>query len=158
MGIHAKDTTVPVEKTRDEIEATLKRYGADQFAYGWDAGSACIGFRAQGRFVKFVLPIPDRDDKKFKRNARGGALSLTQQTNVFDKAVRQRWRALLLVIKAKLEAVQVGITTFEDEFLSHITLPSGESVGQWLRPQIAEAYRTGKVPSMLMLESSATRS
>ena len=35
-----------------------------------------------------------------------------------DQACRQRWRALLLVIKAKLEAVTAGISTVETEFLA----------------------------------------
>lgn len=35
---------------------------------------------------------------------------------------RRRWRALLLGIKAKLEYVQSGIATFDEEFLAHIVI------------------------------------
>jgi hypothetical protein len=67
----------------------------------------------------------------------------------FEQACRQRWRALALVIKAKLEAVESGITCFEDEFLAHIILPSGQQVGEWLRPQLKLAYDKGSMPALL---------
>jgi hypothetical protein len=65
------------------------------------------------------------------------------------KAIRQRWRALLLTIKAKLEAVAVGITTLEEEFLANVVTPDNVTVGEWIRPQLKEAYETGAVLPML---------
>ena len=36
----ASDTKVPVDRSRTEIETTLKRYGCTAFAFGWsDAGA-----------------------------------------------------------------------------------------------------------------------
>ena len=32
---YAAKTTVTVEKSKTEIEAVLRRYGADQFMYAW---------------------------------------------------------------------------------------------------------------------------
>jgi hypothetical protein len=64
-------------------------------------------------------------------------------------ACRARWRALALVIKAKLEAVESGITTFEEEFLAHIVLPDGTTLGQWAAPRLAHVYDTGAMPPML---------
>lgn len=151
MGRYASETQVSVEKSRAEIEMILRRYGADQFVSGWDADKAVIGFRAQGRFVRFTLPIPDRNAREFTHtDHRGMRRSAPEQEKAWEAGCRQRWRALALVIKAKLEAVEAGITTFEDEFLAHITLPGGQSVGAWLKPQIAEAYESGKVPPMLL--------
>jgi hypothetical protein len=67
----------------------------------------------------------------------------------YEQVVRQKWRALALAIKAKLEAVASGITEFESEFLSHIVLPDGRSVGDWMRPQIATAYANHNMPPLL---------
>ena len=64
-------------------------------------------------------------------------------------ACRQTWRALALVVKAKLEAVDAGITVFEEEFLAHIVLPDGRTVGQFTLPQVESAYLTGKMPKLL---------
>lgn len=148
-GTFAKDTVVPVAKSRAEIEALLVRYGADTFASGWDAGRATIGFRCHGRFVRFSLTMPALAE--FKKHPRYTWKSLTDaQAGVkMDQEMRRRWRALALVIKAKLEAVATGITTFEEEFLAHIVLPDGGTVGTWMAPQIDAAYSTGKMPALL---------
>jgi hypothetical protein len=54
-----------------------------------------------------------------------------------------------LVIKAKLEAVESGIACFEEEFMAHIVLPDGRTVGEHVIPGIAQAYETGNVPALL---------
>lgn len=61
----------------------------------------------------------------------------------------QKWWALYLVIKAKLEAVESGISCFEDEFMANIVLPDGSLVGDFMRPQIAAAYDMGTMPALL---------
>jgi hypothetical protein len=147
---YAENTSVSVERSRAEIESTLARYGADQFMYGWDAERAVVQFRADNRVVRFRLILPDRNDTEFwKTPARGRSRSQEQAYAAWEQACRQRWRALALVIKAKLEAVETGITTFEDEFLAHTLLPDGSTAGDWLGPQIADAYATGRMPSIL---------
>jgi hypothetical protein len=144
----ASSTEVTSARSRDEIERTLIRYGADQFIYGWQGHAAVVGFQMDGRRIKFILPLPARDDRAFTHHSRG-ARTAEAAAKEFDQAVRQRWRALALVIKAKLEAVESGIALFEDEFMANIVLPDGKSVGDWMRPQIAEAYRAGTMPAML---------
>jgi hypothetical protein len=150
MTRYAQSTTVPAEQSRGEIERTLTRYGADQFMYGWDRENAVVAFRAKGRMIKFVLPMPDRNARAFTHTPSTGKLrSPDSARDAYEQAVRQRWRALALCIKAKLEAVEAQISTFEDEFLAQIVLPSGETAGAWMRPQIALAYERGDMPSLL---------
>src|SRR5258708_7057641 len=118
--------------------------------YGWADGKAILAFRANERQVRFDLPLPDRNDsafqftptKRYKRND-------SEAEKAYEQAVKQRWRALSLVIKAKLEAVEAGITVFEDEFLAHLVLPDGKTMGQWARPQIESMYKGGKMPPLL---------
>jgi hypothetical protein len=43
--------------------------------------------------------------------------------------MRRRWRSLALAIKAKLEVVASGIATFDEEFMAHLVLPDGTTVG-----------------------------
>lgn len=148
MSTYASTTDVTSSRSRDEIERTLQRYGADQFLYGWQDDAAMVGFRMEGRHIRFILPMPSRTERRFTHHSRG-ARAPEAALKEWDQAVRQRWRALALVIKAKLEAVESGISIFEDEFLANIVLPGGGTAGEWLRPQIAEAYRVGTMPSML---------
>ena len=157
MSRYAANTEVSSDRSRAEIERTLERYGADQFFYGWQDGAATIGFRMHDRRVQFVLPLPDRNSDEFRLTpAKRYSRSETDQARAYEQAVRQKWRALNLVVKAKLEAVESGITSFEEEFLAHIVLPGGQRVGTWMIPQIGRAYETGHMPPLLpMLDGEA---
>jgi hypothetical protein len=153
MSAYAASTDVSSARSRDEIERTLQRYGADQFLYGWQDDAAMVGFRMEGRQIRFLLAMPSKDERRFTHHSRG-ARAPDAALREWEQAVRQRWRALALVIKAKLEAVQSGISEFEDEFLANIVLPDGKTAGGWLRPQIAEAYRVGSMPPLLPMLSA----
>ena len=143
---YAETTTVSVEKSRMEIEAVLRRYKADAFSYMTEGRRAAITFRMADRVVRFVLTLPDPENKEFTHHSRGARTTSAAEA-AWEQASRQRWRALALVIKAKLEAVAAGITTVEDEFLAHTLLPDGSTVGQWAKPQLDEAYRIGAMPA-----------
>lgn len=126
MGKYAVHTKVPAVQSRAEIEKTLARYGAEGFLYGQADGNAMVMFRMNDRHIKFTVPLPEG-----------------------EKPIRQRWRALLLVIKAKLESVESDIETFEAAFMANIVLPDGKTVGEIMRPQIKSAYDTGNMPPLL---------
>ena len=147
MGRYAANTAVPIERTRTEIERTLMRYGARAFSYGWDGQRAVIMFEADDRRIRFDIEMPHIGN--YLHTPTGLRRSTGAAEDFRDKAVRQRWRALLLIIKAKLEAVESGIVSFEDEFLAHIMLPDGSKVGQWMAPQLQEVYETGQMPDLL---------
>lgn len=150
MAKYAESTGVSSEQSRTEIERTLRRYGADGFMYGWQGTMAIVGFTMNGRQIKFLLPMPDPKASEFRYTpARRIERSATEQQKAYDQACRQRWRALALVIKAKLEAVEAGITVFEKEFLAHIVLPDGQTAGDYMLPQIETAYTTGQMPALL---------
>lgn len=150
---YAATTTVPVERTRAEIERLLNKHRCTHFATGQDRllHTAMVQFKASDRIVRFVLAMPYPLDKAFtherthtwkKRTAEATAKALAQ-------AERQKWRALYLVIKAKLEAIESNISTFEEEFLAHIVLPDDRTVGDVILPLVAEAYETRRMPKRL---------
>ena len=117
---YADKTRVPVQRSKNELEALLRRRGAQGFAAAWDQTSDRIEFLREGIRIRFVLP-------------RATKRSPTAQ----EQHDRQRWRALILVIKAKLEAVDSGIAVFEEEFLANIVDErSDRTVGQFLVPRI----------------------
>jgi hypothetical protein len=133
---YAQRTDVPVSKTRAEIEGLLERAKAKQYgtAIDYDLRSARVQFKLQDRVIRFTVTLPDR-----------AKLGETR----FARAERQRWRALLLVLKAKLESVESQIETFEHAFLSQIVMPNDRTVGDIVTAQIAESYKTGKMPRAL---------
>lgn len=135
MGRFAEHTKVPIDQSRNEIERTLTRYGADKFAYVSSVDRAVLMFEAHRRRIRFDMPLPTakviKDDKKLQQER------------------RRLWRALLLCIKSKLESVESGIETFEDAFLAHIVLPTGQTVGEYSMPKIAQAYDAGTMVPLL---------
>jgi len=141
MGKYAKNTSVPIERSKTEIERTLIRYGAEEFFYGTSLRGSGIGFKYKGRVIKMNVPMPDR--KKYSANQSGETKWMQVQ--------RQLWRVLLLALKAKLELVDSGLTTFEDEFLAQTCLPGGGTISQHLQPQIETMVKTGKMPDLLLL-------
>lgn len=146
---YARNTYVRPDRSRAEIERTLSAYGASQFAYGWSQGRAMIGFHYQGRSIRFVLDLPTEDTVSKTptgRTRRNMDKALTDET-------MQAWRVLALGIKAKLAMIEGGVTTFDNEFEAYIVLPSGQTVGEWMRPQIDRMVETGKMPKTLLLEA-----
>jgi hypothetical protein len=157
---YARGTAVSQERSEAEIKACLRRYGAEQFVSGEGEGRAVIGFKAHGRLVRFTLRLPAPDDPRFepKRiichrwNRELGRYVETgnnARERAYDAEIRRLWRALALVVKAKLEAVESGITTFESEFMAHIVMPDGKTVAEHVVPAIAQAYETGRVAGLL---------
>lgn len=152
---YAANTTVPVEKTRAEIEKVLHRYGARSFGYAAKEDGASIYFEAHQRRVVFKVTLPKRDDTRFThyRRSSWGAMSRRSTDAAFklwEQACRTKWRALLLVIKAKLEAVESGITSFEEEFLAQIMLPDGTTVAEAVKAPLNYAYEHGRMPNRLI--------
>lgn len=131
MAKYAERTSVPVSQSISDIEKTAKRYGGSQFVFGVSDEQAVVGFTKDGRQVRFHVPFGKSSDAGYAQRQ------------------RQRMRALLLVIKARLEAVASGVETFEDSFLANIVLPNGRLVSQEVRPSIASAYESGEMPKLL---------
>lgn len=148
-GRYARTTTVPEAQSRAELEHLLDRYGADRFAYSKEPGFVQIGFRISSRFVRLGMPMPKADDREFALTPTGMIAAESTRQKQFEQACRQHWRALVLVLKAKLEAVELGITTLEREFLADTILPDGRTVAEAIVPQIEAAYLTGAQPALL---------
>ena len=103
-GTFASKTKVKPEKTRQEVEALLRANKAVRIVTMDEPGFFVVGFVMGERWFRVEVAVE-----------RGAS----------DQIRRARWRALLLVIKAKLEAVAQRISSIEDEFLSATVMPTG---------------------------------
>lgn len=128
MAKFAARTKVPQGQTRSEIEKLLAQRKATAIGVFTSPDQAAIVFEMQARRIMFRLPL---------------------QPDLSDQARRQRWRSLLLAIKAKLAAVDDGIETFEQAFLAHIVMPDGLTVGEHTHERIASAYQGGTMQPLL---------
>lgn len=146
---YAQNTTVPVARSRTDVEQLLAKHGATAFGYLSQGDAQIIVFEVDNRRVLIRLPMPDREDRHIARTASGQRRSPAEANKAYEQAVRARWRALVLIVKAKLEAVAAGISTVEREFFYDIALPDGHTVGEWAAPQLDEVYRSGEMPALL---------
>ena len=144
---YAARTRVTISRTKTDIEELLAKHGATGFAYATEGDRSLVAFSMSGRRVQIMLVMPSIDD--YILTPRDARRTAAAQRSAWEQACRQRWRALLLIIRAKLEAVESGITTLESEFLANILLPDGGTIGEWLAPQIDEAYSLGRMRPML---------
>lgn len=149
-GTYAKETEVSPEKSRAEIERTLERYGADGFAYAVGPDRAQVGFRIGANTVRMTVALPPVEE--FRSSPTGRSRTIDAAGKARQQAIRQRWRALALAVKAKLEAVDAGLATFEEEWFAYLVLPDGSTVFE----QAAERYRTAIASgrTVPMLEAS----
>lgn len=137
---YAEGTTVPAEKSQAEIMSTLRKYGAQGLAFGEEGRCAYVLFRFVNRNVQFTLYLPTGPDAaEFKVTPRRQPRTPLQRQAAFEAEIRRLWRCLGLAIKAKLEVVNSGIATFEEEFLAHIVLPDGTTVGSQVVPKLDDA-------------------
>ena len=114
---YARNTRVPPEKTRAEIEHTVKKYGAKGFASAWQGDAVRIEFLCRDRHIRMTMIEPSA-----------------------AQPARSKWRSLLLLVKAKLEAVDAKIVTFEEAFLGDVVMPDGRTVWETTREPIKVAY------------------
>jgi len=148
---YAADTSVSMDKSIAEIRNTVRRYGASEFMHAEGDTQAVIMFSMHDRRVMFRVAMPDPKAKEFthtpgKRQRR----TETAAHQAWEQACRSRWRSLALVVKAKLEAVASGITTFETEFLGNIVMPgTSVTVGEFVRDDLRLAYELGHTVPLL---------
>jgi len=133
---YAHGSDVPAERSRSHLEALLRAHGCEGFAYGWTAEYDRIEFLWRGRQIRVVLPRPTRE--AFALTPSGLARSDRQIDQALDGENRRRWRALLLVVRAKIEAVESKIATFEEEFLAYIVMPNNSTIGDILLPRLTD--------------------
>ena len=128
---YAQGTSVVAEKTRTEIDALTRKYGSQGCLVGEVGDFGMVEFVRDGIRVRFVLPLA------------------ANKKRVDQAEHRRRWRALFLVIKARLEGVASGVESFEEAFLSHVVVGDGTTVGERMLPQLEDARKNGVLPPLL---------
>jgi hypothetical protein len=119
----ASSTSVSVDKTRLEIETLLTRAGATSRGTAVDdvKNLAIVAFVLKGAQYRVSLPLP-------KYTGTIAYKTIRSALSAHDQAVRTRWRVLLLLLKSKLEAIRLGVSSAEKEFLADLVLENGRTV------------------------------
>jgi hypothetical protein len=128
---YAERTQVPFTKSITDIMTMLRKAGAVQVGQMEEENRLTIMFAMQDRRVRFRVGWEKTEASK-----------------------RQRARALLLVIKAKLESIDSEVETFEQAFLANIVMADDRTVHDRVSNDLALEYSSGQ-PGMFLIGSSA---
>lgn len=131
---YAAGTVVSVARSQEEIQRLLRKHRARKVGTYTDDREAVVTFQTDERTVKFRIPMPGPDDESIRAAAakihRAGPEAIDR---ALEAEERRRWRSLVLVIKARLEAVADNIETFDEAFLAHIVTPGGATILEELK-------------------------
>lgn len=146
---YAENTEVSVDKSVGEIVTLIKKAGANRIAQAEEPGRIIIQFFLHERLLRFAVQLPGIETVPTYDGGHRRRTEAQREQKMLQRH-KQRARALLLVIKAKLESVESGVETFEEAFLSNVVMPNGQTIGEMATPQITHAYESG-APQPLML-------
>lgn len=135
MPRYAKNTTVPVARSKQKIEELLVSYGIEESFMGRSPRGDGIGWKYKGKVYKKNVPMPSKEEKTEKQ---------------YEQEVRQRWRVLYMTMKMKFEEIEAGVESFEDQFLAQMCLPDGSTVADFMKlpDNIARLEKT-EMPKLL---------
>jgi hypothetical protein len=142
----AEGTEISAERSRADIETLLRKHGASEFAVYTSDERTVYMYRLKGMMVRHQVEYPAAKSFQKYNHLKTPLLTKEKLEKAAESEWRRRWRALLLVCKAKLEMIDSGGSTFEREFLADILLANGETMGQVMLPRVEEMYRTGGMP------------
>lgn len=140
MRTYASTTTVSVEKTISEIHGVVAKYKAEGFGFAFEDNKTGVYFRIKGSdsqpiSVRIVLEVPHPGHKMFLHDGRNRRRTAAQIMRAHEQVRRSRHRSLLMIIRAKLEAVSAGISTVEREFLADTVAADGRTIAQHVQEQ-----------------------
>lgn len=154
-GHFARGTEVAVERSKEEAKRLVIKYGATGYMVMDGSHFASICFNLHSRNVKIDIPIPDMQDREFthyKANTKAETYKERTPEVAYKKwegACRQKWRVLILLLKANLEAVENGAVKFDEAFMPYFMLADGQTVAEKFAPTIEKTIKTGKLPKLL---------
>ena len=130
MPRFAAGTTVSKNKTREQIESLLLKYGATSI-FTNDVNEQNILWVAwiiDKRPYKFEMPLPERDAHDFKYTATGKDRHEDKVIELWQQAVRQYWRIAREYIYMLHEILEATGMEFHEAFAPLLALKGGGNV------------------------------
>lgn len=150
---YAEKTEIAFDKSVGETISLIRKAGAQQIGQMELEDSFILQFRLTDRLIRFTLPLPTVNEMP-TRDGRNAVLTDSQREARAEQRRRSLARALMLVIKAKLESVESGIETTEQAFLANVVTADGGTVYSKVRDALQVEYQSGKPTTYLLGFSS----
>jgi hypothetical protein len=140
---YARQTTVSVAKSREEINTMLRSWGATGFQWSEDVDKGKAMLRFMWRYgdknfmARFVISMPsDSQLRTTCVDGRNGAFSQRKYDEAIKRHGMVEHRELALLLKAIFVAVSAGIIDAEAIFLPFIEDDDGQTVADILLPRL----------------------
>lgn len=148
---YAQGTSVSVERSVGELKKIVQKYGGEDFAYIEKSDMAMVAFQINERTLKFEIDLPAKTDRKYTHTeSRGNERYADDALKLWEKDCRQKWRVLVLLVKATFEAIENDLMTFDEAFMSSIALKNGQTLAKYVLPQLDKVIATGELPPLLL--------
>jgi len=125
--LYAENTKVSVDSSKGEIMSLLRKHGVKQQAWAMaDGEEDVLQFWLDGKAYRLKVASPTREE------------IFVLYPNHYDTPAkieaehRRRWRATLLMLKAKLEFADGVLSTTGDELLPYLVLDDNRTVREAL--------------------------
>jgi hypothetical protein len=122
MARYAEGTTVTVDQSRAQITGILAGHGVLRMAWATEPEGDRLQFEMDGRAYRFAIARPTVDEiHRLFPNHRDTDSKIAAEW-------RRRWRANVLLLKAKLEFADGETSTVERELLPYAVMRDGRTV------------------------------
>ena len=136
---YAEGTKVGVDSSRGEITGILTKHGVKRMGWFGDADSGDeLQFELGGGQFRFRIEKPTLAEIR-----RDYPNAYDEQAKL-DAEWRRRWRANVLLLKAKLEFIDSGDTTLDRELLPYRVLADGRTLEQAIAAGGVKMLAAGK--------------
>lgn len=157
-------TTVSTSKSQESIRKILQEHNVRGVQFGEDFETHSISVRfgkvvnGNVRTVSVTMKVPEPPTPKHKRRStyRYGSRRMVYDktpTERQDQMIRSTYRALHYWLKSQFEAVDFGLLSFEDVFLSHFEWMIGDkmsTVGKLLNPYLSQPQLNAPAPDDIL--------
>ena len=125
------NTAVPVERSQGEIRKLFQRFGVDRMGFGEETDHdglrwAAVTFTHGAYAVRLRVPLKLVDEDEVRRRARRARSKTADElrNQMYEQEEKRIWRVLAWNLKARMVAVDEGVESFEQAFLSHLVNPA----------------------------------
>ena len=145
MKRYAEGTAVSVASSRGEITGILAKHGVERM--GWQTGPLGdeLMFDLEGHTYRLPILKPTRESEIAWARKQGQNVGYIDFAGRVDKEWKRRWRATVLLLKAKLEFADGETSTVAMELMPYLLTQGGQTLG--------ELIVEGKVPLLAAARS-----
>jgi hypothetical protein len=128
-------TKVPVARSETELRKLVQEFGAEKYAVmeDWKKGSLVVMFEYHGLPIRFELDVTKIVERRLEEAPFNNYRRKSEEAyiaEIQEKAKSVGMRILVAQVKASLIAIEYGIFTVEEVFLSHFVTKTGRTLGQ----------------------------